>query len=183
MPHAGQPCPESSGSGTADAKIDWCGGFYSWEDVKDALHTLCSPHQSFDQPDKQAQNTDEVVRQSSQDQSSVTGLHQDGSQRLSSGLDSEPILHPSQGMSQAAHEGETGQEQSLDQLLGEGRHPAHQDDDPWLPSSWSVLGGAAQALLNGLAEAEAIPWVCQVLPAPAPALPCPALPAPAFNGV
>ena len=54
-----------------------------------------------------------------------------------------------QDQDQAWGEREADQQISLAELY----------NDPWLPSSWGVLGGASQALLIGLAEAESIPWV------------------------
>ncbi|KAA6420556.1 MAG: hypothetical protein FRX49_09717 [Trebouxia sp. A1-2] len=171
-------------SGTAGVteaadRFEWCGGAYSWTDLRGALSVLCTPHSSRrpdssqtgslpDQPLRRQQDGQQHSDSSVNEPSSVWNAPQDQASSspgavLGQNLPAIPTLTPDhrdslpqssvtqnecQKQDQAWDEGESDQQISL----------AEQYDDPWLPSSWRVLGGASQALLNGLAEAESVPW-------------------------
>ena len=162
-------------------RFEWCGGFYSWTDLRGALSVVCTappchrPDSSQtgtmpDQPLTQQQDGQVHGDSSGNEPSSVGNAPEDQASSIphaASGqnllaiptlaldhrdslLQSSFIQDESQDQDPAWGEGEPDQQISL----------AEQYNDPWLPSSWGLLGGAAQNLLDGLAEAESIPWVC-----------------------
>ncbi len=102
------------------------------------------PSSIWNAPQDQASSSPDVV--SGQSLPATEPLTLDHRDSL---LQSAFIQDESQEQDQARGEGGSDQQISL----------AEQYNDPWLPSSWGLLGGAAQALLHGLAEAESIPWV------------------------
>lgn len=160
-------------------RFEWCGGFYSWTDLRGALSVVCTalpchrPDSSQtgtmpDQPLTQQQDGQVHGDSSGNEPSSVGNAPEDQASSIphaASGhnllaistlaldhrdslLQSSFIQDESQDQDPAWGEGEPDQQISL----------AEQYNDPWLPSSWGLLGGAAQNLLDGLAEAESIPW-------------------------
>ena len=110
-------------------------------------------HQTGSTPDRPSS-----VQQALQDQSS-SSPHRlanvaPSPASLSTPANSQAHLNDSE---QSQREGEGGDE------ADEESHPAEQYAGPWLRSSWAVFHAPAQALLNGLAEAEVIPWVRHLL--------------------
>ncbi len=164
-------CAGYSLSGTAAVteaadRFEWCGGVYSWTDLRGALSVLCTPQRSHrpdtsqmgtlpDQPLSRQQDGQQHGDSSVNGPSSIWNAPQDQASSspdavLGQNLPDIPALATVAADPQQPSEGESDQQISL----------AEQYNDPWLPSSWGLLGGAAQGLLNGLAEAESIPWVC-----------------------
>ena len=143
-------------------EFEWCGGFYSWGDLRQALSVLCTPHHhpsqhqgqdhtdsSLDQPLSQGQTGGSPDQPSGQHQAVLPGPD------LRSGLTS------IQG-STAAQPPDLGQieDEAADCQPESGMSLADQYADPWLPGAWNILGRPAELLLAGLAQAEMIPWVC-----------------------
>ncbi len=160
-------------------RFEWCGGFYSWTDLRGALSVLCTTQRSHslnssqtgtlpDQPLSQQQ--DGQQHRDSNVSEPSTGLNAPQDQASSSpdaffgqSLPAIPALafEHRDSLPQSSIIQDERQDQDL--AWGESDQQislAEQYIDPWLPSSWVLLGGAAQALLIGLAEAESIPWVC-----------------------
>ncbi len=162
-------------------RFEWCGGFYSWTDLGGALSVLCTPQRIHrldssqtgtmpDQPLSQQQDGQHHNDSRVNEPSSLWSVPQDQASSSPNTATSQNLpanatlaLHHRENLLRSSVIEDERQDQ--DQAWGEGGSDqqislAEQYNDPWLPSSWGLLGGAAQALLHGLAEAESIPWVC-----------------------
>ncbi|KAL0019385.1 hypothetical protein WJX77_004716 [Trebouxia sp. C0004] len=155
--------------------FEWCGGSYSRTDLRGAFSVLCTTQRSerpdFSQnvplPDQTSsreqdgqQHDDRSVNEPSSWNAPQGQAGSSPDAVLCQNLPASPMaLGHSDSPLQSSVTQDEGQDQ--DQAWGEPDQQislAEQYKDPWLPSSWGLLGGAAQALLNGLAEAEVIPW-------------------------
>jgi hypothetical protein len=160
-------------------RFEYCGGFYSWTDLRGALSVLCTTHCSHspdssqngtmpDQPLSRQQDGQQHGDTSVNETSSIWNAPQDQTSSspdavLGQNLPASPALALDHCDSLPLSSVIQDECQDRDQAWGESDQQislAEQYNDPWLPSSWRVLGDAAQALLNGLAEADSIPWVC-----------------------
>lgn len=145
--------------------IEWAGGVYSWDDIGAAISILCLPDEASIGDAKLHQtgsiaNQPSSIRHTSQDQSNGNphGLANEASNPAvpSTPTHSQAHLNGSEP-SQREGEGEVGDESDQESSVAE------QYAGPWLRSSWAVFHAPAQALLNGLAEAEIVPWVRHLL--------------------
>lgn len=143
--------------------IEWAGGVYSWDDIGAAISILCLPDEAGN-GDTKLHQTGSIANQASsiwhtsQDQSSSNppGLANEAPGLVVPATPTHSLAHLN-GSEQSQREGEGGDESDQESSVAE------QYAGPWLRTSWAVFHAPAQALLNGLAEAEVIPWVRQLL--------------------